>query len=513
MAVTQARSAVLWLGVNVFFVAFSMGATASIAGVLDASWIAPTTNTDGSPLTDLALFRVYVGTQSPPCPGTTGVQLASPTSSPSTNQSMSTKLTGLTAGTSYNVAVTAVDAAGKESNCSSMASAVARTEFSVVPIGTVNFGAVSLGSFAEQTFTVSNTSGAALSGTASVAAPFSIVSGSPFALASQGASQAVRVRFTPTATTTVSTNLAFKVGSDTISVVATGSGAAVADTTPPIVTVTSPTSAVTYTATAPSLTLQGTASDNVGVTQVSWSNSRGGSGVASGTSSWTASSIALQVGSNTLTVTARDAAGNAATATLTVTLSDTVPPTAAITAPATGTTVSGTINVTASATDNVAVAGVQFRLDGANLGAERASPPYSVQWNTATAAAGPHVLTAVARDAAGNVTTSAGVTLTVANAGAVDTTAPTISQVSMAVTGSTVTIGWTTNEPSTTQVEYGTTRTYGAAAPLDTTLVTSHSQVLTGLTPNTWYYFRASSRDAAGNLGVSGDFRFKTRNR
>ena len=46
--------------------------------------------------------------------------------------------------------------------------------------------------------------------------------------------------------------------------------------------------------------------------------------------------------------------------------------------------------------------GVQFKLDGANLGSEDTSAPYAVTWNTATAANGPHTLSAVARDAAGN---------------------------------------------------------------------------------------------------------------
>jgi len=336
MVATRTRAAFIGVGVGISFFAFLIGATEGLAGILDASWTAPTTNSDGSALTDLASYRVYYGPQSAPCPGTTPAQIASPTASPGANQTVTSRLTGLTAGTSYTVAVTAVDAAGRESACSGLATAVARAEFSVSPTGTVNFGAVSLGSVAEQTFTVSNTGGAGLSGTASVAAPFSIVSGSPFNLTSLGASQAVRVRFTPTTTTTVSTTLTFKVGTDTISVATTGSGASVADSTPPSVTITSPTSASTYTATASSLTLQGTASDNVGVTQVTWSNSRGGSGAASGTSSWTASGIALQVGSNTLTVTARDAAGNTRTATLTVALNDTVHPTAAITAPAGG---------------------------------------------------------------------------------------------------------------------------------------------------------------------------------
>lgn len=424
MVAMKTRAAVIGVGVGISVFAFLIVATEGLAGVLDASWIAPTTNADGSALTDLASYRVYYGTQSAPCPGTSQVQMASPTSSPGASQTVTSRLTGLTAGTRYNVAVTAVDAAGNESACSGVASAIARSEFSVSPSGTVNFGAVSLGSFAEQTFTVSDTGGAALSGTASVAAPFSVVSGSSFTLASLGASQAVRVRFTPTTTTTVSTNLAFKVGGDTISVATTGSGAGAAP--PP---------------------------------------------------------------------------------------SDTIRPTVGVTSPGAGTTVSGTITVAANATDNVAVVGVQFKLDGASLGAERTAPPYSVSWNTTTAPDGPHVLTAVARDAASNASTSAGVTVTVANATAGDTSPPVISGVSLAATSSTATVGWTTNEPSDTQVEYGRTRAYGALAPLDATLATSHREVVTGLAPNTWYHLRVRSRDAAGNLSLSRDFRFRTRGR
>ena len=89
-----------------------------------------------------------------------------------------------------------------------------------------------------------------------------------------------------------------------------------------------------------------------------------------------------------------------------------------ITAPTAGATVVGTVPVSASATDNVGVVGVQLKLDGANLGAEDAASPYSVSWNTTGAANGSHTLTAVARDAAGNITTSAGITVTVSNTGA-----------------------------------------------------------------------------------------------
>jgi len=95
---------------------------------------------------------------------------------------------------------------------------------------------------------------------------------------------------------------------------------------------------------------------------------------------------------------------------------DTTPPTVGITSPASGQTVQGTVTVAANASDNVGVAGVRFMLDGANLGPEDRTAPYSVSWNTATAADGQHTLTAVARDAAGNSATSSPVTVTVSNA-------------------------------------------------------------------------------------------------
>ena len=98
--------------------------------------------------------------------------------------------------------------------------------------------------------------------------------------------------------------------------------------------------------------------------------------------------------------------------------SDSTPPTVSITAPAGGAILTGTTTVTASATDNSGtVAGVQFRLDGTDLGAEDTSAPYSLPWDTRTASNGSHTLTAVARDPAGNTATSAPVTITVSNSG------------------------------------------------------------------------------------------------
>jgi len=508
-------SPIACLGLGLLLLDVLLMTSPGTAGILDATWTAPTTNTDGSPLTDLKSYRVYYGTSGAPCLGSSLAQIASPTSNPGPNQTVSLRLTGLTIGSLYNVAVTAVDAIGSESACSGAASAIARADFAVSPSGTVNFGGVNLGSFTEQAFVVSNTGGGTISGAVSVAAPFSVMSGSPFSLNGAGTSQTVTVRFTPTTTTTVSASLNFATGGGTLSPIVTGSGIGAADSTPPTVAITSPTTSSTYVATGSSLTLKGTAADNVGVTQVTWVNSRGGSGTATGTSSWTTNTIALQSGTNLLTVTARDAAGNTATANLTATLSDTTPPTTAVTAPVGGTTVTSTTTVTGSATDNVGVAGVQFKLDGVNLGAEATVSPYTVKWDTTTTGNGAHVLTAVARDAAGNVATSAGVTVTVANAGAgaINSTAPVISRTSLSVTLSGATVGWATNERSDAQVEYGLTTLYGTSTPLDPALDTSHLQTITGLMPNTWYHFRIRSRDAAGNLGMSGDFKFKTRNR
>jgi len=123
-------------------------------------------------------------------------------------------------------------------------------------------------------------------------------------------------------------------------------------------------------------------------------------------------------GSHTLTAVARDFFGVHYTSQpVTVTVfNDKTAPSVSISAPAGGATLAGTVTVSATASDNVGVVGVQFRLDGANLGAEDSAAPYSVSWNTAGSSDGSHILTAVARDAAGNSRTSAPVTVTVANA-------------------------------------------------------------------------------------------------
>jgi Bacterial Ig domain len=99
--------------------------------------------------------------------------------------------------------------------------------------------------------------------------------------------------------------------------------------------------------------------------------------------------------------------------------SDVVPPTVTITLPSGG-SASGTIAVAADASDAAGIAGVQFFLDGAPLHAEDETAPYRIAWDTTTtthaegALVTQHVLTAVARDVAGNIAVSAAVTVGVA---------------------------------------------------------------------------------------------------
>ncbi len=95
---------------------------------------------------------------------------------------------------------------------------------------------------------------------------------------------------------------------------------------------------------------------------------------------------------------------------------DTQAPTVSVTAPKDGATVSGSsVTVSASASDNAGVVGVQFRLDGISLNTEDIKSPYSMTWDTTTVSNGGHRLTAVARDAAGNTTTSTAISVTVSN--------------------------------------------------------------------------------------------------
>ncbi len=99
----------------------------------------------------------------------------------------------------------------------------------------------------------------------------------------------------------------------------TYSGTVANDTIAPTIAITNPTSSLYFTNATATINLSGTASDNTGVTLVTWQNYSGGIGVATGTNSWSITSIPLKYGMNDIFVTAYDAAGNSTNATLVVT--------------------------------------------------------------------------------------------------------------------------------------------------------------------------------------------------
>jgi hypothetical protein len=165
--------------------------------------------------------------------------------------------------------------------------------------------------------------------------------------------------------------------------------------------------------------------DDVGIT--GYKVFRNGTQIATSTTASYSDTGLAALATYSYTVSAFDAAGNDSPKSAVVsatTIADPIAPTVSITAPASGATVSDTINVTATASDNVGVAGVQFFLDGDPLGAEIVTAPYSVSWNTSTATSGAHILTARARDAANNSATSGAVNVTVP---APDASAPTVA--------------------------------------------------------------------------------------
>jgi hypothetical protein len=110
-----------------------------------------------------------------------------------------------------------------------------------------------------------------------------------------------------------------------------------------------------------------------------------------------------------------DGSGQTGVGIVTVTsTADATPPTVSLTSP-NGGLVSGALLLRASAADNVGVAGVRFFDGTTQIGAEVAAAPFQASWNTALVANGIHNLTAVARDVAGNITTSAVVGVNVSN--------------------------------------------------------------------------------------------------
>jgi peptidoglycan/xylan/chitin deacetylase (PgdA/CDA1 family) len=213
-----------------------------------------------------------------------------------------------------------------------------------------------------------------------------------------------------------------------------------ADLTLPVVSLTAPAAGTAVGGNA--VTISATATDNVAVGQVEFLV--GGAVVGTDTTSpystvW--DSTTTPNGPVSITARATDTSDNAATSAARSVTVDNDPPTVALTAPADGAVVSGkTVTISATATDVVGVARVDFYV-GTSLIATDASAPYSIKWNINKLGDGAYVLTARATDNTGLSATSVARTVTIRN----DGTAPAISVTSPAdgatVSGTNVTIG------------------------------------------------------------------------
>ena len=219
----------------------------------------------------------------------------------------------------------------------------------------------------------------------------------------------------------------------------------------PTISISGPTSASSYSSSASAITVSGTAADNVGVSTVTWQNSRGGSGTADGAASWSVPFVGLQLGSNVITVTAHDAAGNVGTDVLTVTRTapDATAPTIAISTPTTAptmTTMQASLTLGGTASDNVGVTQVSWVNNRGGSGTATGTTSWSAPG--VTLQSGTNVVTVTARDASGNQSVD---TLTVTYAGQ-DATAPTVNIVgpttapTYATTSSVITIGGTASD-------------------------------------------------------------------
>jgi thermitase len=190
-------------------------------------------------------------------------------------------------------------------------------------------------------------------------------------------------------------------------------GGAAVDVLPPNVNFTAPTTGASVSGV---ITIQVSASDNVGVNSVTLNID----GVAMGSDngspfSFVLDSAILPNGGHTFTATATDNSGNSSVASVTINvnnpvISDITPPSVKITAPTNGSKALTNLGVYVNASDNVKVVKVELYADGILVSAST-SAPFTTKWNTKKVSAGTHSLQCKAYDAAGNSANSDVVTV------------------------------------------------------------------------------------------------------
>lgn len=282
------------------------------------------------------------------------------------------------------------------------------------------------------------------------------------------------------------------------------------DTQVPLVNIDSPTSGQTLTST---FAANVSASDNAGISLVEFfvDDVKRGE-LASAPFSFSIDSTTLSNGSHKLNAKATDLNGNTSqSADVMVTIQnviDTAIPTATLTAPTSGATVQGNVTLSATATDDVGVVGVQFFVDNSPVGAEDLTSPYSISWISTTVANGSHTIKARARDAAGKTGDSTNITVTVNNPDVVSPSVSVTSPAGGATISGTVTVSASASDNvGVTKVRFyldGVFLVEDTTAPYSVSWdTTAGSTPSTPSYPNGNYAITAEAFDAANNSTLS----------
>jgi hypothetical protein len=186
----------------------------------------------------------------------------------------------------------------------------------------------------------------------------------------------------------------------------------------------------------------------------------------------------------------------------------TAPPTVSVTAPSNSATVSGTTAVSATATDSVGIASVQFEVDGSALGSPVLVPSsgntYSTSWNTSAVGNGSHTISAIATDTSGYTTTTGSTSVTVNNSTGGGGTTPPNAPTSVHVTtnaGTSVALSWTASTDTGGTVAGYHIYLNGSATAVAS--VTGTTYTATALTPGTAYSYSVAAYNSASTPNVS----------
>lgn len=169
------------------------------------------------------------------------------------------------------------------------------------------------------------------------------------------------------------------------------------------------------------------------------------------------------------------------------------------------TSVSNIIFSWTASSDNIGIAGYRVFRDGALIGSTEGTSFV----DSGIVSGSSYTYKVIAFDAAGNESVSSDELQ--ASTPVIEQVPPVISNITVTnISSNSATINWETNEPSTSQVEYGFTSLYGATSDYNLVLTTNHHLTLTGLSSGATYNYRVRSEDNAGNIATSINYTFAT---